>query len=280
MNVAATIAGLRRQLRALGTAARAAHEKAYLKSDLAFHGVTQPQVRAAAAAIVRAHPDLDHDELRALVDGLYRTRYHDLRSAGVAVLEKKQALLDADDLPWLIGLVRLSAGWAHVDWLATKVVGPVIARMPRPGAVLRRWGRDDDLWVRRTALLAQHDELRAGRGDFVLFEALAAPMTGETEFFIRKAIGWVLREVSKRRPALTCGFLSRHDVSRLTFREATRHLPAGLLSGLAGRAPPPRGARRGGERGASSPGAPPVRRRAASPGRGGSRARTGPRRRR
>jgi 3-methyladenine DNA glycosylase AlkD len=223
MNVPATIAGLRRRFRAAGTPERARFEKAYLKSDLQFHGVTVPLVRAAAAEIARG--ELDRAELRALVDGLYATPFHDLRSAAVAVLERKQALLGARDLPWLIGLARTSAGWAQVDWLAIKVVGPIVGRLAHPGPVLRRWARDRDLWVRRTALLAQLDELRAGGGDFLLFEAIAAPMGGETELFIRKAIGWVLREVSRRRPALTVAFLQRHAVSPLTLREASRHLP-------------------------------------------------------
>jgi 3-methyladenine DNA glycosylase AlkD len=234
VNVSATIAALRRRLRALGTPGRAVAEKAYLKSALSFHGVTVPQVRSAAADLLWAHPDLERAELPALVDGLYRTRFHDLRSAGIAVLEKKQALLSPADLPWLAELVGRSANWAHVDWLSTKVIGPVIARTASRRRILRAWAADGDFWVRRTALLAQHDELRAGRGDFDLFAEIAAPMLPEKEFFIRKAIGWVLREVSRRRPALTVTFLRRHGAiaSGLTLREATRHLPAGVRADL------------------------------------------------
>ena len=96
-----------------------------------------------------------------------------------------------------------------MDWLATKVVGPPgggPARGP-PKSQLQRWAKDEHLWVRRTALLAQLDALRAGGGDFALFAALAAPLLAEKEFFIRKAIGWILRDVSRRRPELTFDFL-------------------------------------------------------------------------
>ena len=89
---------------------------------------------------------------------------------------------------------------------------------------LRRWARDRDFWVRRTALLAQLDALRRGGGDFDLFAEIAAPMLGEKEFFIRKALGWVLREVSKKRPALSHAFLRRHlgALSGLTLREGAK----------------------------------------------------------
>jgi 3-methyladenine DNA glycosylase AlkD len=235
-SAAAAVAQFRARFAALGTRERAAAEKSYLKSALRFHGVTVPQVRQAAAEYCTGTPDLTAARLRALVDALFATAFHDLRSLAIALLERRPDLLRAADLPWLLGFVRLTASWAHVDWLATKIIGPLVAALPsaRRKSLLRGWGRDRDLWVRRTALLAQHDALRAGGGDFALFAALAAPMLEEKEFFIRKAIGWVLREVSRRRPQLTFDFLKRHRarVSGLTLREGARHLPPALQTAL------------------------------------------------
>src|SRR5262249_36893725 len=159
--------------------------------------------------------ELTRADLRALADAAYATEFFDLRSAAIGVLERRVKLLTRADLPWLIDLVRASACWAHVDWLAVSVVGKV----PPAAKEIPVWAKGDDFWVRRTALLAQLDELRAGRGDFDLFARIAAPMLGETEFFIRKAIGWVLREVSKKRPELTFQFLKAHagEPAGLTF---------------------------------------------------------------
>jgi 3-methyladenine DNA glycosylase AlkD len=164
---------------------------------------------------------------------------------GLLLLEKHRASRGPADLAWLIGLARRSQNWAHVDLLATKVIGDVIARTPAQGSILRRWSKDPDFWVRRTALLAQHDELRAGRGDFALFERIAAPLLVEKEFFIRKAIGWVLREVSKKRPELVYRFLARHraEASGLTLREGAKYLPAPMRAEL-GLARPPRRTKR------------------------------------
>ena len=163
----------------------------------------------------------------AVVRALWRTRNHELRSAGIFLLERHQPDLVGRDMPLLETLLRASRSWAYVDWLCTRVVAPLVEREPGLSRVLRRWARDSDFWIRRSALLSLLPALRRGDGDFVLFEALAVPMLGETEFFIRKAIGWVLREVSHRRPALTAAFVRRHAarLSGVTWREAAKYVP-------------------------------------------------------
>jgi len=216
------------RLRRAGSAARATGEKAYLKSDLRFWGTGQEPIRAAVRDYSRAHSDLTRAELRAVGEALYATRVHELRASAIGVLERNRETLIDRDLPWLIGLVRQSRSWAYVDWLAPKVIGDVIARDPRSRKRLSVWAKDDDFWVRRAALLAEHDALRSGGGDFALWSRIAASMLDEREFFIRKAIGWVLREVSKQRPDLTFEFLRKHRerVSRLSLLEGAKYLPA------------------------------------------------------
>jgi 3-methyladenine DNA glycosylase AlkD len=215
------------RLRRAGSARRASAEKAYLKSDLRFWGTGQESIRAAVREYCAAHPDLSRTELRGIAEALYATDVHELRAAAIGVLERNRESLTDRDLPWLIALVRRSKSWAYVDWIAPKVIGDVIARDPPSRRRLTMWARDEDFWVRRAALLAEHDALRKGAGDFALWSRLAGSMLAEREFFIRKAIGWVLREVSKTRPELTYGFLRKHGdrVSRLSLQEGAKYLP-------------------------------------------------------
>jgi 3-methyladenine DNA glycosylase AlkD len=207
---------------------RAVGEKAYLKSDLKFIGTMMPEIREAAAEFAREHPELTRTEMRAIVDELWATDVFELRSCGIALLSRRVKLLGERDLPWLIGIVRRSETWAHVDWLAAEVIAPVVGESRSALRRLPAWARDDYFWVRRTALLAQLPQLRREGGDFALFARLAAGMLDEREFFIRKAIGWVLREVSKKRPRLVFEFLREHrdDVAALTLREGAKYLPA------------------------------------------------------
>ncbi|MDP9252759.1 MAG: DNA alkylation repair protein, partial [Chloroflexota bacterium] len=216
-----------RRYREVGTPARAAGTKAYLKSDLRFYGTTMPEIRRAANDFARTHRDLSRAQLRAIVDELWSTDVFELRSAGVALLSRHAELLQERDPPWLLGFVRRSKTWAHVDWLAADVIGGVVGKSRTALKRLPAWARDENFWVRRTALLAQLRQLSHEAGDFKLFARLAAPMLGEREIFIRKAIGWVLREVSKKRPQLVFEFLREHrdEVSGLTLSEGAKYLP-------------------------------------------------------
>jgi 3-methyladenine DNA glycosylase AlkD len=234
MTPAATIRYFHAQLRPLGDPARAAAEQAYMKTTLRFHGVRVPTLRRVCADYC-AENEIDAPLLRAIVDALFATDWFDLRTLAIALLERKRALLVAGDERWLVELVRKGACWGHVDYIATQVIDPLVARHPRLLAKTRAWAKDEDFWVRRTALLAQLGPLRRGAGDFALFAAIAAPMLEEKEFFIRKAIGWVLREVSKKRPALVRDFLREHGAraSGLTRREGTKYLPAAMQKELA-----------------------------------------------
>jgi len=186
-----------------------------------------PEIRRAANDFAREHPDLTRSQLRKIVDELWSTDVFELRSAGVALLSRYADLLEERDLPWLLGFVRRSKTWAHVDWLAADVIGGVVGESRTALKRLPAWAGDDNFWVRRTALLAQLRLLSHEAGDFALFARLAAPLLGEREFFIRKAIGWVLREVSKKRPKLVFEFLREHrdDVSGLTLSEGAKYLP-------------------------------------------------------
>jgi 3-methyladenine DNA glycosylase AlkD len=226
MDVPVIVARLERSLAKQGTRARAIREKRYLKSELRFLGVTMPVIRREAKAFVRANGALSRAELKSLVDALFETRVHELRSMGIGILELNAERLDIRDANWLVELVRRAPTWAHVDWLAIKVLGPLVARDPSLVKRLERWSRDENFWVRRTALLALHDPLAAGTGDFECFERLAVPLLSEREFFIRKAIGWLLRATAKRTPERTIGFVERYGgrMAGLTFHEATRNL--------------------------------------------------------
>ena len=234
MHLASLVEDLRKKLRAGGSEERAINAKAYLKSDLEFYGVPSKRLRAAVRDLLTDNPDLEKTDLKELVATLWQDPVFDMRGAAIAVLERRQRELDASDLELVESLLRSSYTWALVDWISTKVVAPVVSREPVAKDRLRRWSGDDDFWVRRAAMLSLLPDLRAGGGDFDLFASFAVSMLEEKEFFIRKAIGWVLRDTSRRRPELVAGFVREHRcrMSPLTYREATRNLPPKLREAL------------------------------------------------
>ena len=214
-------------LRPLGTPERATQEKRYLKSDLAFLGVAAPDLRRAVKAAVRGYPGLDVPGMTAWAAALWREPVHERRAAAVEILTLAAPRLAASDLITVERLLRESSTWAYVDGLAGNVAGQIALRDPA-GAWPRidAWAVDADFWVRRSSLLALLRGVRAGTPDLPRFTRYAEPMLPEQEFFVRKAIGWVLREISRRHPAWVTDWTEGHvsTMSGVTFREAVRHL--------------------------------------------------------
>jgi 3-methyladenine DNA glycosylase AlkD len=235
--IATEVRELRRALAAAGTPARAAGAKAYLKSDLIFLGADTPTLRRLGNALAQRVKAEGDRTLRPLVQALWATRVHELRAMALVLLERRVSALDAGDLPLLERLVRESRTWAYIDWISNKVFGKMVMHVDAVRRAVPRWATDHDFWVRRTALLTIGRPVVLGEAPFTAFTVLAIPMLGEREFFIRKAIGWVLRDVSKRRPSEVAAFLRTHraDVSGLTLREGAKYLPARDRRELLGR---------------------------------------------
>lgn len=220
------------RLRDLGTAERAEKEKRYLKSELRHFGATVPQVRREAKRVGKEITS--REELAAVVEALWAEPVHERRSCAAYLLEARVDLLEPADVRLLERLVRESRTWALVDVLAGDVLGVLEVRFPDPDR-LDRWAVDEDFWVRRSALLAQIEPLKAGM-PFEPFGRYADAMLEEKEFFIRKAIGWVLREASKTRPDEVFEWLAPRfeRASGVTRREAVKYLTASQRDALLG----------------------------------------------
>lgn len=216
------------RLRPLGTTERAEGARRYLKSTLDHLGVTMPLIRRTVRAFVDEHPELTVSDHIELIGSLWAQQIYELRQVAVQLLERGQRDLDVDALDTIEGLLRDAHTWALVDPLAINVTGEIARHDPRVWDRLDNWAVDDELWVRRSALLAHLPTLRSDRSAFPHFAGYADTMLSERAFFIRKAIGWVLREVGKRDPSPVMAWLEprTHRVSGVTIHEAVKYLPA------------------------------------------------------
>jgi len=218
------------ELRHAGTPERAHHEQAYLKSSLEHAGASLPAIRALAKRIRADHSPLDVQTVFRLAHLLWSKPLHERRMLAVVVLQLHARDLEPRNLEDVEVFLRDSRTWALVDGLAGDVAADITRRRPLDPTVdltLRRWADDGDFWLRRSAILA-HLGMVGRTGDFAAWDrlcGLADAMLDEREFFVRKAIGWVLREVAKRRPAAVVEFLTprMNRVSGVTLREAVRY---------------------------------------------------------
>ena len=203
---------------------RAERERAYLKSSLTHYGVPVPAIRRAVGPMARGLTG--HEELTSLVRELWSQPVHECRFAAAVLLADRTDLLGLADLPLLESLINEADGWALTDTLAPRPLAAIDQREPIT-ETLDRWAVADSLWLRRAVLLAHLIPLRQGGGDWERFTRYADRMVDEREFFIRKAIGWVLRDTARKRPELVREWVAPRTarVSGVTIREAVKRLP-------------------------------------------------------
>jgi 3-methyladenine DNA glycosylase AlkD len=208
----------------LADPARAEQERRYLKSDLRHLGVGLPALRRVAVAAAKG---LDREQTLTLVEDLWQEPVHERRMAAIEVLIRNTSLLTAADLSVAERLIRASHTWAYVDALAVKVAGGLVTRYPALTTTLDAWAGDENFWIRRTSLLALLPGIRSGGPDLDRVARYGDALIEEREFFIRKALGWVLRELAKSDPEWVTTWVRDRVavVSGVTIREAVRHLP-------------------------------------------------------
>ena len=199
--------------------------QAYMKSAMPFLGVPVPQVRRLTRVAAAGHPFADRTELEQAVRELWSgATCREERYAATALLDTRSAR--AARSPQLLGLYRelivSGAWWDHVDELAHRV-GELRSTWPEiVTPELRTWIRADDLWLRRASIICQLGA-KASTDVDLLTQAIEAN-AADREFFIRKAIGWALRDYARTDPDWVRAFVAEHDLSPLSRREALKHL--------------------------------------------------------
>jgi len=227
------VGAVRAALAGSGDPERAARQQAYMKSELPYVGLAAPELRALVKPLLVEHRFIDRGSWEAGVLELWEDATHrEEWYAAVALLRHRayRTWVDPELLPLLEHLVRTGAWWDVVDEIASHLVGQVLLdHRPPVTPVMDAWSVDaDSLWVRRTAMLAQLRHREATDTD--LLERVLVANLDDTaygrEFFIRKALGWSLREHARTDAAWVETFVSTHAdrLSGLSRREALKHL--------------------------------------------------------
>jgi 3-methyladenine DNA glycosylase AlkD len=222
------VAEVRRRLREAGDATKAAQMQAYMKSALPFHGVASPDCRVIMREVLAAHDLPDRAAWLATVLALWDDAGHrEERYAALAVAKDRRYAghRGPDCIPLYRHLVVTGAWWDLVDDVATHLVGPLLLAHPvvvRPTVV--GWASDEDRWLRRTAVICQVGA--KDRTDLPLLATAVEANLDDRDFFLRKAIGWALRQQARTDPDWVRDFVAAHDdrLSNLSRREALKRL--------------------------------------------------------
>lgn len=221
MSAAALVQSIRSALRDEGDPELAPAQQAYMKSTMPFLGVRVPRVRAVTRGIARGATDAA--VLRDAALTLWReAAYREERYAASALMALRPVRARLDMVDVHEEMIRTGAWWDHVDEVTHRLTETLEAHPSEMTPLLRAWSRDDDFWVRRASIISQLG--RRGATDRDLLSDVIEPNLADQEFFIRKAIGWALREFGKTDPEWVRVFADAHDLSPLSRREALRLL--------------------------------------------------------
>jgi 3-methyladenine DNA glycosylase AlkD len=210
----------------LADASRAEQMKAYLLDQFEFLGLQAPVRRQAVRSIGKVQWQSANDLLTA-AELLWQKPEREYRYTAVDLLRKHSAMLNVSDLPTLQALLLRDSWWETVDGLSAviaEVMHAALQQKPNAAIVMDVWLKHPSHWVRRTAMLHQLS-WRLDTDTTRLF-GYAQQLADEKEFFIRKAIGWALRDYARWNPQAVTEFLMEHrdTLSGLTVREAAKHL--------------------------------------------------------
>lgn len=216
-------------LRAQADAQQAVPMKAYMLDQFEFLGIRAGPRREALKQALQGLPKFTgtFDELLALAHALWQLPEREFRYCAIDLLAKHHKRLDVKALPRILQLVQTDPWWDTVDGLAG-VVGDILLRakasQPDVQEHMDVCLSHPHLWVRRVAML--HQLGWRGQTDQARLFRYALTLAHETDFFIRKAVGWALRDHARTQPEAVRTFLMQHasQLSGLTRREAGKHL--------------------------------------------------------
>jgi 3-methyladenine DNA glycosylase AlkD len=230
----ALVEAVRAALAGAGDPERAVQQQRYMRSSLPFRGLSSPELRALLRPVLAdpTHRVSTAAEWEATVRHLWDgAAYREERYAALALARHRSAATwrTPDALPLYRHLVVTGAWWDLVDDVASHLVAPLLREhRTEVTPAIREWAVADDLWLRRCAILSQLGS-RTATDTVLLEEVIGSNVEGSpygSEFFVRKAIGWALRDHARSDPEWVRDLLVRHGdrLSGLSRREAAKHL--------------------------------------------------------
>lgn len=213
------------ELNGLADPERAKQMAAYMKSDMPFYGVTAPERKLVFREARNLFPVETPDDYEAAVLALWAQPHRETKYVGLGYATEHRKQIGVEWLGLYEKLIIEGAWWDFVDDIAVHAVGRALLSQRREVTpIVRSWIDSGDMWLRRTAIICQVRHKDETDESLLFDHALAC--LHDREFFIRKAIGWALRDYSWVQPEVVRGFLlqHKHEMSGLTYREGAKRI--------------------------------------------------------
>ena len=203
----------------------AIHMQRYMKTSMAFYGVKSPIQNEIVAEVKKSFPISNQVEYNLIITNIWGLSHREGKYISIKLARKWKQYITLDALPVYEKMIREGQWWDFIDPISVGLVGILLMnnRM-KMNKILDKWITDENLWIRRSAILA-HLKHKENLDQEKLFN-YCIKCAHEKEFFIQKAIGWVLREYSKTEPDIVYSFIddNQNILSKLSKREGLKHV--------------------------------------------------------
>ncbi len=215
------IDGLREKYQAKACPENARQMKAYMRNQYDFFGLKAEKQRETNRQFLKEAGMPAIADLPELIHKLWEQPEREMQFFGMLLLDKYKNKVDEDFIQIYEFMISTKSWWDTVDYIAATLVGAHFKRFPHQIPVYtEKWMESGNLWLQRSALLFQLKYRNST--DIKLMFSLIEQLSEEKDFFIRKAIGWVLRQYSKTDPETVIKFVESHTLSGLSRKEALK----------------------------------------------------------
>lgn len=199
-------------------------QSGYMKNLFPFLGLKKPIRSEAEKKVINKYKDLDENLLHEIILSLYEMEFREYQYTACELAFVHKNLLSEKSLSIFEKMIRNKSWWDTVDSIATKLMGYLLQKYDHLQKNMDKWILDPNLWIKRSAILFQL-KYKDKTDEKKLFDYCKKTMN-EKEFFIRKAIGWALREYSKTDNSSVRDFVdkNRSFLSNLSIKEASKYL--------------------------------------------------------
>lgn len=210
-------------LQANADAERAEAMERYMRKQFRFLGIPSPNRRELLKVFLPPWRTLPMSSAWSAVKWLWTREERECQYVAMDLIQRRHMEYRKEDLSLIRELIITKSWWDTVDFIAANIAGAYFLRFEgEMESVTGKWNRSDDLWLRRSSIIFQL-KYRHKTSENLLF-AHCAHCSGEKEFFIRKAIGWALRQYAKSEPDQVRTFLGTQQLSALSLKEAGKSL--------------------------------------------------------
>ena len=211
------------QFNAVSNPEKASAMEAYMKNHFRFLGIPKPIRAVETKKLFSLYGKPTLEILDQLVPMLWELPIREYHYFAMECLFQQRKHFRESDIYLFESLMNVHSWWDSIDFISPNLAGSLCQKYPHLLiTTCQRWNMDDHFWIRRASLIIQlrykqhpHSEL--------LFDMIR-PLMHEKEFFIRKAIGWALRQYSKYNPKAVAGFIQKQKLSPLSVKEGSKYL--------------------------------------------------------